>query len=103
MARSVYSFHYSSFEDAKRTIETILSSNGYLNIEENGENVWKNGTGMLTAMKYIKIEFSAGQTVNVYGWIRPMMGQEQNLNGIVAVIPKKSVEKLINQIGASIR
>ena len=103
MSRSCYSFFYTSFDQAKRIIETELKSDGYKNVNENGENVWKNGMGFLTAMKYIKIEFVENRKVNIYGWVRPMASPEQNLDGIVGALPKKQVLKTINKIGNAIR
>lgn len=99
MSRSCFSFHYSSFDRTKTIIESELVKNGYKYKNENGENIWKCGSGILTAMKYIKIEFSGKQEVKIYGWIRPIAASEQNLDGIVAAIPKKQVLKVIKKIG----
>ena len=102
MSRSCYAFSYTSFDQTKRIIESVLKNNGYKNINENGENVWKNGVGFLTAMKYIKIEFSENQQVKIYGWVRPVASSEQDLDGVVGALPKKQVLKVINTIGNSI-
>lgn len=99
MSRSCFSFKYTSFEKTKRIIESELKSNGYSQKIENGENLWKSGIGLLTAMKYIKVEFSGNEEVKIYGWIRPMASPEQKLEGIVAALPKKQVLKLIQRIG----
>lgn len=102
MSRSCFSFNYTSFEKTKKIIETELKNSGYSNKNENGENVWKCGTGILTAMKYIKIEFSENQEVKIYGWIRPMASSEQNLEGIIGALPKKQVLNVIKKIGDNI-
>ncbi len=102
MSRSCFSFNYTSFEKTKSAIETELTNDGYTNKNENGENVWKCGMGMLTAMKYIKIEFSGNQEVKIYGWIRPIAASEQSLEGIVGALPKKQVLKIIEKIKDSI-
>lgn len=103
MSRSCYTFHYTSFEETKNLIETALTQSGYSNKVENGENIWKNGTGMMTAMKYIKVEFASDQEVRIYGWIRAIAGSEQNLDGIFGAMPKKQILKVINEIGSSIK
>lgn len=63
------------------------------------------GTGLLTAMQYIKIEFT-DTTLIVSGWVQAGVGSaggnEMALNGIVAAVPKKSVMKVIEQIKASL-
>lgn len=99
MSRSCFKFNYISFEKTKKIIENELRKSGFSNKNENGENVWKCGNGILTAMKYIKIEFSGNQEVKIYGWIRAIAASEQNLDGIVAAIPKKQVLKVIKKIG----
>lgn len=98
MSRSQFVFNYNSFETTKRLIENELRNSGYTNINENGENVWKCGKGLLVAMKYVKVEFSDGGKVTIYGWIRPMASSEQNLEGFVAAIPKKQVLNVIKKI-----
>ncbi len=103
MSRSCFTFHYTSFEETKKLIVAELTNSGYKNKSENGENVWKNGSGMMTAMKYIKIEFSQNQEVKIYGWIRAIASSEQNLDGIFAALPKKQVLKVIKKIGDSIK
>ena len=103
MARSCFNFHYTTFEKTKALIESELKNNGYTNKNENGENIWRNGNGLLTAMKYIKVEFTENQTVEIYGWIRPMASSEQNLDGIIAALPKKQVLKVIKKIGDLIK
>ena len=80
----------------------ILSSNGFKEITINtGENVWKKGTGMLTAMQFIKLEFSQKEFV-IYAWVQmglgDLGGSEMDLTGFVAAIPKKQLINIIEQI-----
>ncbi len=84
--------------EVNQSIEKILLSHNYKLVDENGENVWKCGVGFLTAMKYIKIEFAENNTIMISGWIRPMFGAEQDLNGFVAALPKKQVLNVIKEI-----
>ncbi len=107
MARSQFTFPYTaSFEETDKTIKEILVSNGYHEKDYNGEMVWKKGTGAMTAMHYIKYEYTDGAVV-VYGWVQAGMGdvggKEMDLKGFFGALPKKSVKKVIEKIGESIK
>ena len=107
MARTIIRKKYSgNMEDAKKKVETILSQNGFHEKTiKTGEIVWKKGTGMMTAMQYIKTEFLEGELV-LSGWVQAGLGSvglsEMELTGFVAAIPKKSTMKVINQIQNSL-
>ena len=77
----------------------------YKEIDYNGETVWKMGTGLATAMHFIKTEY-AGQTLRLYGWVQIGVGsaggKERDLTGVVGAIPKKSVKKTMEKIRAVI-
>lgn len=98
MARTIVEVKYSNFEETRNKIVNLLQMNGYKNITENNESVWKCGIGFLTAMKYIKIEVAQNMTLVVSGWVRPVLGNEQSLEGFVCCIPKRQVMSVINQI-----
>ena len=98
MSRTTIQFKYNDFELTKERINGILKAKKYKNIIENNENVWKCGEGFCTAIKYIKIEYGENNTAYVSGWIRPMVGNEQELKGFVGSVPKKQVRKVINEI-----
>ncbi len=93
-------------EAAKKEITRILVRNNYDPISENGEVVWKCGAGFWTAMKYIKFgifEINGINTVILFGWIRPVLGSEQSLDGILGIIPKKQVLGVIKKIQSTVR
>jgi len=98
MARTMVEVKYSNFEEIQNKIYNLLQMNGYKNISENNENVWKCGVGFLTAIKYIKIEFAQNNTLIISGWIRPILGNEQDLEGVIGCIPKQQIKTLISQI-----
>lgn len=98
MARTVINFQYNNGQGLYERIAYFLQQKGYKNIIENNENVWKCGVGFWTAMKYIKIEFAPNNIMVVSGWIRPIAGSEQDLNGFVAAIPKKQVMNVIREM-----
>lgn len=106
MARTIINLPLrNSVDESYNTAVNILQANDFKEVSYNGETVWKKGTGLLTAMQYIKIEFT-DTTLAVSGWVQAGVGSvggnEMALNGIVAAVPKKSVMKVIEQIKASL-
>ena len=102
MSRSVFQVSYScGFQELKNRFESILQSNGYRPYEFEGEHVWKKGTGVATAMMYIKLEYNVG-TAAIQGWIMVGLGSaemlEQALDGVAGVIPKKACRKVIDRL-----
>ena len=59
MARTIINLPLrNSVDESYNTAVNILQANGFKEVSYNGETVWKKGTGLLTAMQYIKIEFT---------------------------------------------
>ena len=87
-------------------IEQFLTSEGFSQKGYKGEQIWKKGTGLGTAMQFLKIEYAPGEVV-VYGWIQmgvgDIGGQEHELKGIVAFIPKKNLLSRIDKIEAIVK
>lgn len=85
--------------------EGILVENGYEYINRKGELVWKKGTGMMTAMQYMKV-VPLADALWVQGWVQVGMGDaglsDMCLDGIAGSIPKKMVRNLIDKIGQCI-
>lgn len=103
MSRTTIQMRYTDFNSLQSRLTALLQSRGYKNIVEKNEDVWKCGIGMLTAMKYIKIEYAANNTLIISGWVRVILGSEQDLDGFVAAIPKKQVMNLIQEIQAIVK
>lgn len=105
MARSIYQVSYRcGFPELRRRLEEVLMSSGYRPYLYEGENIWKKGTGAMTAMMYIKIEYD--QTMVAFqGWVMPGLGSaeiaEMGLDGALGVIPKKACQKVIDQLIAA--
>ena len=98
MPRTTIQVNCGEVSRANAIAGSILSSNKYIQTNENGENVWKCGKGFLTAMKYIKLEFSGEHTLLISGWIRSVGGGEQDLTGVVGAIPKKQILNVMQKI-----
>lgn len=88
---------------AEAAIINTLVADGYQQIKYGQELVWKKGTGVATAMHFIKYEIS-GDVLNIEGWVQigvgDLGGKERDLKGFTAIIPKKSVLGTINRIKA---
>lgn len=107
MARTVVNIKLSTNnENADKIIRQILIADEYREIDYHGEVVWKKGTGLMTAMHYIKIEYT-NDAVIVSGWIQmgvgSIGGKEHALKGVVAAIPKKSVKKTISKLESALK
>ena len=90
-------------EEAERIIKVNLTADGYKLIDYDGEDdVWRKGTGVMTAMHYIKPEFEYGDTLYLSGWVRSGIDKtalkEQDLEGFVGMVPKKSVKATMEKI-----
>lgn len=90
-----------NFETVDQTIRHILTDEGFTEKNINGEICWKKGTGLATAMQYVKVEYSQNEAV-LYGWIQAgvgsLAGPEMDLTGFVGVIPKKQLQKRLDKI-----
>ncbi len=107
MARTTININYTQpFEQVDNTIANILMLSGYKKIERKDEVIWKKGTGFLTAMQYIKIEYGENNTVIASGWIQAGLGsleaKEMALHGAAGSIPKKAVMKVLEKIQSAI-
>ncbi len=103
IARTTIQVSYTNPEETQRSVSELLRKKGYKNIIKNNESIWKCGVGFLTAIKYIKIEFTENNTMLISGWIRPLGGSEQNLDGVVCIIPKKQVQSVVNELQGVVR
>lgn len=94
------------FQITDGKIRSILSADGYKEMDKNGEIVWKMGTGMMTAMHFIKLEYTEC-AIEVSGWVQTGMGdiggKEMDLKGFVGIIPKKQVLKTIDKVKAAVK
>lgn len=106
MSRTVFNVNYNcDFESANNTISNILTENGFKLINRNGEEVWKKGTGMMTAMQFVKVEFDSNVAV-LSAWVQAGLGNaggsEMDLTGFVGAVPKKSLMKILEKIKNSL-
>lgn len=102
MPRTTIQVEYDlTHQEANKRIESTLSRKGFKLIDYNGESVWKKGTGVLTAMQYVKIEyFQGGATISA--WVQAGLGSvggsEMDLTGFIAGMPKKMLLTVLEEI-----
>lgn len=90
-----------SAQATDEAVRKVLIADDYREINYNREVVWKKGTGMMTAMHYIKLEYK-GNMLCVSGWVQigvgSVGGKEHDLSGVMGSVPKKSVLKTMDKI-----
>ena len=90
---------------AAQTAAQILSQNGFKPHEYKGESVYKKGTGLATAMQYVKLAPTA-DSLFVQGWVVMGIGDiginEMDLDGVMGALPKKSLKKVLDKIQAAV-
>lgn len=106
MSRSV--FHAPSSltkQEIFEIAESILKNDGYKQIEREGEIVWKKGTGAMTAMHFIMLDYNNNELL-ITGWVQIGIGSaglsDMDLTGFLGSIPKKSTYKTIQKIRKAI-
>ena len=91
--------------EAAQIAEQILAQSGFNPKEYKGEAVWKKGTGMATAMQFVKIA-PFEDALGIQAWVQAGIGdvglKEQSLDGFVGALPKKMLLKVIEQIQKAI-
>lgn len=103
MSRTIENIPYrSDFPTIKNRIDSFLSGNGFtLTQIKTGETVWKKGTGLMTAMQFVKVEYGNGN-ITLSAWVSTGVGNftanEMSLDGITAVAAKKPLKNLLTQL-----
>lgn len=91
--------------EAAQIAEQILLQNGFNPKDYKGEAVWKKGTGMATAMQFVKVA-PFEDVLGIQAWVQSGVGdvglKEQCLDGFVGAIPKKMLLKVVEQIQSAI-
>ena len=103
MGRTIIKINFSDFTNSENNINQILYANNFRQTIINSEVVWKKG-GTLMGGQCLKIDFSETQ-ITISAWITPFLGGEEefNLDGFSALIPKKQLLSVIEQIKIAIR
>lgn len=103
MARTSFKIRYGcDFLEAQKKTETTLQSKGFhRETLKTGEKVWKSGTGFLTAMKFVKVEYTQSEII-LSAWVQTgfgsVGGKEMDLTGFVGAFPKKQLMNVLEEI-----
>ncbi len=106
MARTSIKTSYScSYDEAQRKISAILYQKGFKTTTlKTGEKVWKKGTGLMTAMQFVKVDFGQNEFI-MSAWVQAGIGSvgggEMDLTGVVAALPKRQLMKVLEEIKKS--
>lgn len=82
-------------------VGNILSGAGYSNKFVDGENVWCKGDGVMMKMQCFSVAFT-GRSVLLNAWMKDAITGESNLDGFVAIIPKRKMKQLMENIKQTI-
>ena len=99
MGRSVYDYTIGKPDDFIQFVSNdFFAKEGFRLVNYKGEQVWKKGTGFLTAPSFIKLSYGNG-IIHVEAWIKSF-GEQPLDGGFYAAIPKSAhktrVDTLIN-------
>ncbi len=102
MARTIFKIEFSNFKTAEHTCKTILISNNFKRTLVKSEQIWKKG-GTFMGGQCIKIDYSENHII-LSAWITPFFGgeEEYSIEGLSAIIPKKQLLNVIEQIKLAI-
>lgn len=86
-----------------QAIVNLLTSEGYsqFTYPKTGELVWKKGDGILTYMRFMKLDYQPGVLI-LSGWVAGglgnFVGREYELSGFFAALPKKLAKSTFDNI-----
>lgn len=107
MARTCICAPYTAdYKTVNGYVERFLIDEGFSRKDYHGEQVWKKGTGLVTAMQYVKIEYTENAAV-IYAWIQAGIGnfggKELDLTGITGAVPKRNLLKRTQKLESIIK
>lgn len=84
-------------DEVLQIVATKMESAGYQPKIVDGETVWSKGDGVVMKMQCVGAVFT-GKSVVIQGWMKDAITGESDLEGFVAMLPKKKLKKLIDGI-----
>ena len=104
--RSEFLIPVANVAQAVQAAEDVLGRNGFHLKDYRGEpQVFKKGTGAMTAMQYVKV-MTYQNCLWLQAWVQIGLldagFNEMSLEGVVGAIPKKSCKKVVNKIKAAV-
>ena len=96
------SLETNNINEVLHIIASKLEPAGYKQKIVDGENVWVKGDGVIIKMHCFGAVFT-GKSVLIQGWMKDAITGESNLEGFVAMMPKKKMKGLIDEICTAIK
>lgn len=84
-------------DEILRIIAMKMGTAGYQQKIVDGETVWVKGDGVIMKMQCVGAVFTENSVV-IQGWMKDAITGESNLEGFVAMLPKKKLKRLIDEI-----
>ena len=78
-------------------IDTTLSSHNFTQKIVDNETIWAKGNGVTVLMQCVAATFT-GTSVLLQGWMKDAITGESDLEGFVAMLPKKKLKKILASI-----
>lgn len=96
MSRSIYDYTINKPDDFIQFVSNdFFKKEGFQLINYKGEQLWKRGTGMVTAANYIKLQYGNG-VIHIEAFIKSF--GEQNLEGFYGAIPKSQLKSRVDTL-----
>lgn len=93
MSRTIIKIPFSDYQQANDVIRSMLSSRGFKERFQDGNQYWQKGQGFLSAPMCLQFDFSETE-ITVQAWISNL-GVESDLSGLVGVVPKRQLLEVI--------
>lgn len=90
-----------NIDEVLQIVATKMSAAGFQQKNVDNETAWIKGDGMIMKMQCLGTIFT-GKSVIIQGWMKDAITGESNLDGLVAILPKRKMKKIINEIASII-
>lgn len=88
-----------SAEQARSVVNSFMKKNKFKQKNYKGKQIFQKGVGFWTAARYIDVSYEDNGLVHISAWIKPfIIGSEQNLDGVVGIIPKRALKALVEKL-----
>lgn len=96
--------YHCTLDEAQQKANVFLTGSGFKQTTiPTGELVWKKGTGMMTAMQFLKLDYAPNE-ITLSAWIQAgvgsLTGGEMPLTGVVGALPKRQLLGVIERLKA---
>ncbi len=90
-----------SIDEVLRIVKTRLELDGFQEKIVDGDTLWVKGDGVIAKMQCVSTVFTV-KSVVIQAWMKDAMTGESDLEGFVAMLPKKKLKKALEEISNAI-